>query len=294
MKIVIAGSSGFIGSSLVPFLKEKGYELVLLSRNPKGEEHFWDPEKGEIDRTLLQNSDVIINLSGESILGRWNAKKMEAIKKSRLQSTELLCQILAKSESIPSLFINASAIGYYGDRGDESLTETSQHGQGFLSEVCQEWEALPTLLLKPKIRLIFPRFGVVLGKEGGALKQMERSMQMGFGGAIGSGEQMMSWIAMDDLVRAFEHVIVHKELSGPINFVSPEPISNMEFSKTLARVLDRPALLPVPKMMLSMLLGAGADPLLWSTRVYPEALLRSQFHFLYTDLGTTLKKIISS
>lgn len=282
MKIAIAGGTGFVGNALSNDLKEKGYTLFSPSRK-----EFWDL-KGED----LEGTDVVINLVGESILGRWNKQKMEQIRSSRLKSTQFLCDKLLHLQKPPSLYLNASAIGYYGDRGEEILTEASRRGQGFLAEVCEQWETLPRQLSEKGIRVVYLRFGLILGSEGGALKLIQKPFQMGMGGTLGSGKQMMSWIALDDVVRGIEWVMTHPELSGPINFVSPEALTNAEFTQLLAQVLHKPAPLPLPKFVLSMIFGSGSEVFLASSRVFPEKLLKSGFAFLYSDLSDALKKYL--
>lgn len=293
MKIVIAGSSGFVGSHLASYFKERGHELILLSRDSsKPGFHFWNPEAGQIDPTILEGADVVINLSGESILGRWTQKKMEQIRSSRFISTQFLCDTILKLHTPPKLYLGASAIGYYGDRKEEVLDESSSSGHGYLAEVCRQWEKIPTTLATSGVRVVLTRFGIVLGAEGGALKQMEKAFRMGFGGVLGSGEQMMSWIAIDDLCSAFNHLIEKKEIVGPVNFVSPKAVSNREFTKILGRVLKRPTIATVPKFALTMLFGSGADMFLSSVNVQPKRLLESGFQFQYPEIEEALKKYL--
>ncbi|MCH9628026.1 MAG: Epimerase family protein [Chlamydiales bacterium] len=292
MKIVITGSSGFIGSRLATFFEERGDELVLFSRHPKEGEHFWDPESKQIDPSLLEGVDIVINLAGESILGRWNQQKMEKIRTSRLTSTQFLCDSLQSLDALPSVFINASAIGYYGDRGDEILTEKSGSGQGYLAEVCREWEKIPSGLAQKGVRVVFARFGLVLGKGEGALKLMEKPFKMGMGGSLGKGTQIMSWIAIDDLVEGIAFVIENSAVVGPVNFTAPGAVSNLEFTKQFAALLHRPAPMPIPKFALSMLFGSGAEVFLASTHVRPECLLEKGFRFHYPELEEALKKYL--
>lgn len=282
MKIVIAGGTGFVGKALSNYLKERGYDIFSLSR-----QDFWN-----IQAENLEGTDVVINLVGESILGRWNKQKMEEIRSSRLESTQFICEKIQSLQKPPSLFLNASAIGFYGDRGEEILTEESGPGQGFLSEVCKHWEAIPGKLSQTGIRVALLRFGLILGSEGGALKLIQKPFQMGMGGILGSGKQMMSWIALEDVVRGIEWVINHSELSGPINFVSPEPVSNADFTRQLAEVLNKPAPLPIPKFALSLIFGSGSEVFLASTHVLPEKLLKSGFIFENTSLKEVLKKYL--
>lgn len=292
MKIVITGSTGFIGTHLVPYFASEGHTLVLLSRNPsQPHAHYWNPEKREIDPSILEGSDVVINLTGESILGRWTPKKMEQIRDSRIHATQFLCDTLLSLSILPKLYIGASAIGFYGDRPQEILDETSSSGQGFLAEVCRLWEGIPASLAATGVRVALTRFGIVLG-DGGALKQMDKAFRMGMGGALGSGEQIMSWIAIDDVCNAMKHIITHPELEGPINLVAPHPISNLIFTQTLGKVLHRPTMVPVPKFALNLLFGPGAEIFLSSTDVRPERLTESGFSFQFPHLEDALKKYL--
>lgn len=290
-RIILTGGSGFIGSHLSKYLQEKGHELVVLSRSPKPGCHVWNPELRQIDPSILEGTDVVINLSGESVLGRWNPEKMEKIRQSRLVSTQFLSETLLNLSQVPTLYIGASAIGYYGDRADEVLTEKSPPGLGFLSTLCHEWEGLSDPLAK-KMRVVLTRFGIVLGEDGGALEQMVKPFRMGFGGALGSGKQFMSWIAIDDVLGGVEHAIQTPTLSGAVNFVSPNPLSNKEFTKALAHVLKRPALFSVPKALLETLVGSAADELLASAKVMPTKLLESGYQFRFPELEAALKKYL--
>ena len=292
MKIVITGSTGFMGTHLVPYFAAEGHTLVLLSRNPKEPHaHYWNPEKRETDPSVLEASDVVINLTGESILGRWTPKKMEQIRESRIQATQFLCDTLLSLSTLPKLYIGASAVGFYGDRPHEVLDESSPSGQGFLSEVCRLWEAIPASLAAPGVRVVLTRFGIVLG-DGGALKQMDKAFRMGMGGSLGSGEQIMSWIAIDDVCRAITHIITHPELEGPVNLVAPQSVSNLIFTQTLGRVLNRPTMVAVPKFALNMLFGPGAEIFLSSTDVRPRRLTESGFSFQLPNLEDALKKYL--
>lgn len=292
MKIVITGSTGFIGSHLVSHFKNKGHELILLSRSPKEGEHFWDPKAKQIDPSILAGVDIVINLAGESIMGRWNQKKMEQIRQSRLDATQYLCDSLISANTLPRLFFNASAMGYYGDRGQEVLTEESRSGHGFLAEVCRMWESIPAPLTQKGVRVVFMRFGLVLGDNGGALKLMEKPFRMGMGGYLGKGDQIMSWIAIDDVIAAIDYIIDHEEIAGPVNFTAPGALSNLEFTKIFARLLGKPAPLPVPKFALSMIFGSGADVFLSSIHSHPECLLKNGFQFQYPNLEECLKKYL--
>ena len=216
---------------------------------------------------------------------------MEQIRISRIQSTQFLCDTLQTLTTVPKVYLGASAIGYYGDRPHEVLDESSPAGKGFLPDVCQLWEAIPTALSAKGVRVCKMRFGIVLG-QGGALKQMEKAFRSGMGGVLGSGEQMMSWIAIDDVCRAMSHLIEHAEIVGPVNCVAPHPISNLLFTQTLGKVLHRPTLVPIPKFVLTMLFGAGADTLLSSADVRPRQLLETGFIFQLSHLEEALQKYL--
>ena len=294
MKIVIAGSSGFIGTQVASYFEKEGHELLLLSRKPTTPDaYYWDPESQRIDASILEGADVVINLSGENILGRWSAEKKEKIRESRLVSSLFLCRTLMGLSTPPKLYIGASAIGYYGDRNTEVLTESSTAGESFLSEVCAQWEKIPLTLSPKGIRVVLARFGIVLGK-GGALQYMEKGFRTGMGGILGDGKQIMSWIAIDDLCSAIGHVISHAELQGPINFTAPGALSNLEFTRLLGKLLNRPTLISVPKFALTLLLGEGAEIFLASTHVYPQRLIESGFAFQYPELEEALKKYLQT
>jgi uncharacterized protein (TIGR01777 family) len=293
MKIIIAGSSGFIGSHLVSFLEKRGHQLLLLSRDPSKTPH-WEPDEEQLDPMPLEGADVVINLCGENIFGRWNKAKKDKIYSSRVHTTHFFCSQLLALKKPPNLYIGASAIGYYGDRKEEMLTEESGEGKDFLSQVCSEWERAATVLSAQNIRVVTSRFGIVLGSHGGALRYMEKAFRMGMGGYLGSGKQMMSWIAIDDLCAAMQHVIDHQELAGPVNFTAPQVVSNQEFSQTLGKLLNRPTMMPVPKFALSMLFGEGDEIFLSSTHVSPKRLLETGFQFQYPLLEQALKHYIIS
>lgn len=299
MKIVISGSTGFIGSSLVQSLKAAGHEVYSLVRTKKADDPkniYWNPETGEIEAGKLEGIDIVINLAGENISsGRWTDAKKKRIRNSRIKGTRLLCETLAGLSRRPQLLINTSAIGFYGSRGEELLTEKSLSGKGFLVEVCQEWEAATTAAEKAGVRVVKPRFGIVLSKEGGVLGKMLTPFKLGLGGVLGSGEQYMSWIALDDLIAVLQFIIANKEITGPINAVAPYPVTNRAFTKTLGTVLQRPTILPVPAPIIRLLLGEmGQDLLLASTRVTPDALLKSGFTFQHPELKEALEASLRS
>jgi uncharacterized protein (TIGR01777 family) len=293
MKVIITGSTGFIGSHLASFFEQRGHELILLSRHPtRPNMRPWNPEEGQLDPLILEGSDVLIHLSGENIFGRWNKAKMEKIRDSRVNSTRFLCSQLLALKMPPPLFIGASAVGYYGDRKDEVLTEESAPGNDFLAEVCRDWERAAEPLAAKKVRVVFSRFGIVLGSDGGVLKNLEKAFRMGMGGYLGSGKQMMSWIAIDDLCSAMEYIMERKDIAGPVNFVAPQSVSNKEFTDALGKLLNRPALMPVPKFALTMLFGEGAEMFLASTHAFPSRLVETGYQFRYPILEQALKKYL--
>ncbi len=295
MRIAIAGSSGLVGSRLVASLHSVGHDFIRLVRRPATEgEVEWRPNKGEIDAGGLDGIDAIVNLAGENISqGRWTAAKKQRIADSRIQSTELLSKTLAAMSEGPSILINASAIGYYGDRGDEELTENCEVGEGFLADVCQQWEAATVEAERADIRVVKLRIGVVLTPQGGALRKMLLPFKLCAGGRVGSGQQFWSWISIDDLIAVIRHVLSTDGLSGPVNAVSPQSVTNLQFTKALGRVLGRPTVFPMPEFAAKMLLGEMADTLLLaSTRVLPHQLQESGYDFQHGDLETALRHLL--
>ncbi len=281
MKILISGSHGLIGSQLVKELQSSGYEIGRLGRD------FSKP----ID---FNSVEAVIHLAGENIAeGRWNDQKKSAIRDSRVNGTAELSQQIATAENKPKVFISGSAIGFYGDRGNESLTEISQPGTGFLPEVCAEWESQTQPADNAGVRTVHLRTGIVLSSEGGALKKMLPPFKMGGGGILGSGKQIMSWISIQDMVGAILHILEHAEISGAVNMVSPNPHTNKEFTKTLGSVLKRPTIMPLPAFAARILFGEMADALLLSsTRVLPNVLLETKYPFKHPDLESALKAVL--
>ena len=292
-KILVSGSSGLIGAALVPALQSNGYEVVRLVRGASASGRVgWDPAQ-PLAPESVSGFEVIIHLAGESIVGRWTEAKKRRIRESRVQGTRALAAALAKAPQPPRLLISASAIGYYGNRGEETLREDSSSGEGFLPEVCREWEAAAAPASKAGIRAVQMRFGVVLSALGGALQKMLLPFRMGVGGKVGNGRQWMSWIAIDDLVGAIQHVIKTDTLQGPVNGVGPGPVRNAEFTKTLASVLSRPAIFPMPGFAARLAFGQMADELLLaSQRVEPAKLMASGYVFQKPDLSTALEDIL--
>lgn len=296
MKILVTGASGLIGSALIPFLTTGGHEVLRLVRQRNGNPSsvHWSPSQGEIDAQALEGLDAVIHLAGESIAdGRWTEAKKNRILKSRTEGTLLLAKTLAQLKHKPALLISASAIGYYGDRDDEDLSEDSPPGDDFLADVCMQWEAACQPARDAGIRVINPRIGLVLSGKGGALEKMLMPFQLGLGGVLGRGQQYLSWIAIDDVIAAFLHLLAHPELSGPINLTAPEPLTNAEFTRTLGKVLLRPTILPVPAFSLRALMGEMADALLLSSaKVMPNRLLDSGFEFQYPDIVSALRHVL--
>ena len=266
----------------------------MVRKTPAGSDEIrWDPASGIPDKTSIEGLDAVVHLAGENIAaGRWTSEQKRRIRDSRIQGTHLLAQSLAYLFDPPKVLISVSAVGYYGDRGEQRLDESSAPGSGFLPDLCQEWEAATAPAAKRNIRVVNPRLGVVLSAAGGSLAKMLSIFRWGIGGRIGSGRQYISWIAIDDLVRIIEHAIQDESLLGPINAVAPNPVTNAEFSKILGRVLNRPAFMMLPAFAARLIWGQMADEiLLASARVSPERLLQSNYKFLYSDLELALRHI---
>jgi hypothetical protein len=299
MNILVSGSTGLVGTALIPALASAGHEVVRLvrsnSKSPSKEMVHWNPDANYIDAAGLDGLDAIVHLAGESIAsGRWNGAKKSRIRESRVRGTRLLCETLSHAASPPGTLICASAIGYYGDRGDELLTESSPAGTGFLAEVCRDWEGACDPARQKGIRVVNLRTGVVLSTAGGALAKMLTPFKLGVGGVIGSGQQYMSCIALDDLVGAIAHTLATPPLAGPVNGVCPHPVTNREFTKTLGNVLGRPTVVPMPAFAARLALGEMADELLLaSARVEPEKLLQSTYQFRYPTVESALRHVLS-
>lgn len=296
MRIVLSGASGLVGSALAPFLTARGHDVVRLVRRAPGKgEARWDPATRQIDRAALERADVLVHLSGENVFGRWNPAKKAAIRASRVESTRFLSETIAGLARQPGTFIAASAIGYYGNRGDELLTEESGSGTGFFAELCREWEAASAAAERAGVRVARPRIGLVLTRRGGALGQLLPFFRLGLGGPIGRGRQWWSWIAMDDLLQLFAFMLERDTLRGPINVTAPEPVRNAEFVHVLGRVLRRPAVLPVPPIALRLLYGEAADEaLLTGQRVLPARATRAGFQFRFTTLEPALRHLLEA
>ena len=293
MKVLISGVTGLIGSAVRALLVAEGHPVVgLTRRQPPGEGMIaWNPPGGALDAGRLAGFDAVVHLAGENIGSRWTAARKQEIRSSRVDGTRLLCERLASAP--PQVLVCASAIGYYGDRGDEVLTEESAPGQGFLAEVCREWEAATEPARQRGIRVVNLRIGVVLSPEGGALPKMLTPFKLGMGGRVGSGHQYWSWVALDDVAGAIHHALLTESLSGPVNATAPNPVTNTEFTKVLGRVLGRPTVFPLPAAAARLMLGEAADELLLgSARILPKRLQESGYRFSHPDLESALRGML--
>jgi uncharacterized protein (TIGR01777 family) len=296
MDVCITGASGLVGSALVAKLEDRGHRVRRFTRNREASgQAYWDPATGQIDRQALQGADVLVHLAGESIArGRWTAKKKDRILRSRVDGTRLISSAWADVGNQPRSLISASAIGYYGSRGDECLTEASSPGQGFLSQVCRQWEAETQVAAQAGVRVVNLRLGLVLSPEGGALAALLPIFRAGAGGRIGDGRQWMSWIDLEDLTEVILAAATDERLSGPVNAVAPNPVTNAEFARVLGRVLHRPTVLPTPKFAIRAAMGEMADELLLaSQRVVPQRLEEIGFAFRSPDLETALRFMLA-
>jgi len=302
MKILITGSTGLVGTALTQDLQRAGHTVCRLIRpntstqtigNSQGFDVNWNPATGELGGAAV-GADAVVNLAGASIAdGRWTPQRKQLLRSSRVDTTRAMVQALAKMSARPRVLVSASATGYYGNRGDETLTEASQPGNDFLSEIAKEWESEALKAEAVGIRVVRARFGVILSKQGGALPQMLRPFQFFVGGKIGSGTQWLSWITLDDAVAILRSTLENANIIGALNVVSPQPVTNAQFTNFLAAALHRPALFPAPAFALRLLLGEMADTLLLSSqRVLPAQLLKLNHQFLHPDLATALAAIL--
>jgi uncharacterized protein (TIGR01777 family) len=295
-RVLVSGVSGPIGAALLPSLKSRGVQVTRLVRGQaSGEDQIsWDPAK-PLAPESISGFDAVIHLAGESVVGRWTSNKKTKIRDSRVLGTRNLAQSLAQAKDRPRVLISASAVGYYGDRGEELLREQSPSGTGFLPEVCREWEAANHPATEAGIRTVQVRIGVVLSPAGGALQKMLPPFRMGVGGNIGSGRQWISWIHVQDLVGAVHHILKIDLLQGPVNLVAPKSVTNAEFTKTLGAVLSRPTVFPVPAFAAKLAFGQMAEEvLLGSQRVEPAKLIASGYPFQYSDLRKALEAVLKS
>jgi len=298
VNILMTGASGMIGSALIPFLSSRKHNLGLLVRRPphtSAGEIFWNPHMDTIDALSLEGFDAVIHLAGENIAaGCWTHERKQRILDSRVEGTELLVRTLAALKKPPKLLISASAIGYYGDRGAEVLREDSRPGAGFLAEVCRKWEQAFGPASHVGFRLVVLRLGMVLSRTGGALSRMLPPFRLGLGGRIGSGRQYISWIALEDLMEIIHFALADTSLHGAYNAVAPNPVTNLEFTRTLGRVLHRPTLFPIPAALIRLAFGEmGEQVLLASTRVLPSRLLAAGFSFRHPDLENALRHVLA-
>jgi len=298
MRVLITGASGLVGGALSAALRAEGHSAGAFVRSGKptsSGDVAWNPNTVDIDLNAAESADAIVNLAGASIGGgRWTAERKALLRSSRVNLTESLVRGLNALKSKPKLLVSASAIGYYGDRGDETLTESSAPGDDFLAQLSRDWEAAAMQAETLGIRTVIVRFGIVLSAQGGALPRMLTPFKMGVGGKLGSGRQWMSWISLDDTVSAIRHAIVTPSMRGPVNVVAPNPARNSDFTRALARQLHRPALFPAPSFMLRLMLGEMADALLLgSQRVSPTKLAETNFVFRFPALDAALQHALA-
>jgi uncharacterized protein len=295
LHVAVTGASGLVGSDLIPLLTTGGHKVTRMVRGEAGDnEVSWDPTAESFDASSLDGVDAAVHLAGENIAGgRWTAAMKQKIRDSRVNGTRSLCEALARMESPPKVLVVASAIGFYGNRDDEIMDESSKAGEGFLSDVCREWEDATQAARDAGIRVVNLRIGVVLSPKGGALAKMLTPFKLGGGGIIGNGRQYWSWISIDDVAGAIHHALMTDSLSGPVNAVAPNAPMNREFTKTLGRVLRRPTILPMPAFAAKLALGEMAnDLLLASTRVEPTKLIESGYKFRQPTLEKSLRHIL--
>jgi len=298
-RILVSGASGLIGTALLASYESQGTQIVRLVRGraSNAAQVSWDPLV-PLPTKAVSGFDAVVHLAGESVVGRWTEEKMKAIRESRVQGTRNLAAALAQSEAKPRVLVCASAVGFYGNRGDELLGEESQGGQGFLPEVCREWEGATQIAAEAGIRTVSIRIGLVLTAKGGALGNMLRPFRLGLGGRIGPGRQWWSWIHVDDIVGGIQNAMrtesVVSPMSGPLNLVAPNPVRNAEFTKVLASVLGRPAFFPVPGFALRLAFGkmAAEELLLTSARVEPGKLRASGYPFRFRELRAALENLV--
>ncbi|MFQ5803950.1 MAG: TIGR01777 family oxidoreductase [Candidatus Methylomirabilales bacterium] len=300
--VLVSGATGFIGKSLCAAIKERGVPFTAFSRRPDRaksllpgvkEAYRWRPKLEPAPLVAIQGAGALVHLAGETVAGRWNKYKKQDIRESRVVGTRHLVEAIGEATSKPGVLVCASAVGYYGSRGEEELTEDSAPGSDFLAEVCQAVEAEARRAEEFHVRVVMLRTGMVLGREGGALKQMLIPFKLGLGGPVGNGQQWVPWVSIDDVIGIILHAIEVGKVKGPINVTAPHPVRNVEFSKTLGHVLHRPAFLPAPAIGLKILLGEFADVLLTSQRVIPQRIQESGYKFRHPTLEAALHAILA-
>jgi uncharacterized protein (TIGR01777 family) len=293
----VTGSSGFIGGALVAALESRGDDVVRLGRGtPDGDAPRWDPDAGTITTAAFDGVDAVVHLAGEGIgEKKWTAEQKQRIRDSRVKGTTLLANTLAALPAKPRVLVSGSAVGYYGDRGDEVLDESSSSGGDFLADICRQWEAAAQPAADAGIRLVTIRTGIVLHPRGGVLKSLLTPFKLGLGGRTGSGKQWMSWIALDDEIGAIVHAIDHESLTGPVNLTAPGPVTNAELAKTLGRVLHRPAVLPTPLLPLKVIFGSELVTalLVGGQRVLPNKLSADGYRFQYVELEAAFRALLA-
>ena len=290
--VLVSGSSGFIGSALSTNLSKNNIHVRKLVRKEPSDPDsiFWKPSENYIDKNRLSDIDAVVHLAGESVFAlRWNEAKKKRIRDSRVNGTKLLAEALAALDNPPKVLVCASAIGIYGNRGEEELTENSTYGGDFLAEVTKEWERATEPASNAGIRVVNLRIGIVLGKNGGALKQMLPFFKLGLGGRVGGGKQYMSWISIEDIVKIVNFCLQNESVSGAVNCTAPTPVTNSEFTKALGKVLKRPTPFLIPEIAMKLIFGEMADYALCSLRVKPEKLLLNGYKFEFEDLSEAIK-----
>jgi hypothetical protein len=295
MKVAVTGSSGLIGGALVPFLRASGHDVLRLVRRETRalDEARWEPETGAVFGAALEGVDAVVHLAGENIAaGRWTAAKKARLRSSRVGPTRRLAETLAGLPLRPQLLVSASALGYYGHRGDAWVSEDDPPADDFLARLSVEWERATEPAAAAGIRVAHLRTGIVLSPAGGALAKMLLPFRLGLGGVVGPGTQYVSWIAIDDHVGAIGHLLARSDVAGPLNLAAPQPVTNAELAKTLGRVLHRPTILPVPAFALRLLLGEMAEEVLGSTRLRPQRLLASGYSFRFPELEGALRHVL--
>ncbi len=299
MKVAISGATGLIGTALRESLAADGIQSIAISRRPGHSQALpletisWDVDNGRFDASRLAEVDAVMHLAGEPIAQRWNEARKRAIRDSRVKSTKLLVEGLKTLARRPKVLISGSAIGFYGDRGDETLVESSPQGSGFLPETCQAWEQAAMEAMGLGIRTAVLRTGIVISTKGGALKKMLTPFRLGAGGPVGSGKQWMSWIHIDDIVGAIRHILDKDEVMAAVNGTAPEPATNAEFTRALGRALSRPAFLPAPTFGLKIAFGEMASILLEGQRVLPKKLLDTGYRFRFPELSGALSDVLA-